>query len=313
MCLRDFLVAALLSASLVFGQPESEVRFTIQLDKVGWYFDDGDPRSFGSVTQSLFPLPAGTAKPMMRNALIADVVSINGKPARGTYASHGVSLNTTNIDFPRNHSHYFVLNLQTAERVQIGDLFGTFLSAGNAAPGAPSGAGNWAVYGGSGAFLGVRGQGSNAGGSNYHVTLMKEDMAVRRTNSAGLLKLDFFLYSANAPEIVGAFHADLTPVTIANPARAGETLTLQVRAHWPTNPPREPGAVFKADPLQVVPNFVEVMVNQFPAEVINRVGWPATRDQYRVDVLLPAIAAGEAEIQLTSAYVPGPPYKIPVR
>lgn len=104
-----------------------------------------------------------------------------------------------------------------------------------------------------------------------------------------------------------------SPATAANPARPGEVLTLQVKANWPTNPRREPGRAFTSNPLQVVPDFVEVSVNDFAAEIVNRVGWPTTRDQYRVDVRLPAIAPGEANVQLTSAYIPGAPFRIAVR
>lgn len=309
-----FLVGIGLCPVIALGQAASEARVTVQLDKFSWYWEDGDPNNFGTINKPLAPLPAGTVKPMMRNAIIADVVSVNGKPARGTYVSHGLSLSTTNTDLGRNHAHYFVLSMQTPERVQIGDLFGTFLSSGGAAPGAPPGAGNWAVYGGSGAYLGIRGQGSNAGGSNYHITLMKEDTAARRTNSGGQLKLDFFLSGIDVPEIQTASHEDGSPVTNSNPARAGETLMLQVKANWPTRPPRQPGATFASDPLQRIAVPLEATVNDLPAEVINAVAWPGTHDRYRVDVRLPAPGNPEATLNLLAGYImASAPYKIPMR
>jgi hypothetical protein len=247
--------------------------------------------------------------------IVADIASINGKPARGAYVSDGVFLPVGGSDLPRNHAHNFVLDIQTTELGQIGSLFGTFLSSGGAAPGAPRGAGTWAVVGGSGAYLGVRGQGANMGGSNFHITSMKEDTMVRRAiGGGGRLLLELYLSSVAVPEIVAVFRGDnFSPVNSSNPARPGEILTLQVKANWPTNPPRQPGAVFTSDPLNVVPNFVEGLVNEIPAEVVNRVGWPGTNDLYRVDLRLPSVGPGETKLQLTGAHISGSSYRIVVR
>ncbi|MCC6366414.1 MAG: hypothetical protein IT165_23085 [Bryobacterales bacterium] len=309
------LTIVLLLPALALGQASTEVKLTVQLDKFSWYWEDGDPNNYGTAARDLTPLPAGTAKSMMRNVIYADVVSINGKPARGAYVSHGVGLATANSDLSRNHAHYFVLDIKTPELAQIGDLFGTLLASGASAPGAPLGAGLWCVYGGSGAYIGVRGQGSNVGGTNFHTTTMKEDLTARRAFSNGQLKLDFYLTVENAPEIQAAYHsADGSAVTNANPASPGETLMLQVRANWPTSPPREPGRMFPENPLNQVANLVEASVNDIAAETINMVGWPGTRDRFRVDVRLPAgTARGDANLQLTSGYIPGVPYVLPVR
>ena len=308
-------IAVFMCPALAVGQATSELKISVQLDKLAWYWEDGDPNNFGTVAQSLTPLPTGTIKPMMRNAIIADVVAVNGKPARGAYVSHGLALRTANSDFPRNHAHYFVLDIQTPEGAQVGDLFGTFLSAGAAAPGAPAGGGHWAVYGGSGAYLGVRGQGSNAGGSNYHTTLMKEDTAARRANSNGQLKLDFYLSTVEAPEVQAAYHADDgSPVTDSRPAQPGEILMVEVKAGWPTNPRREPGLTFANDPLQLVSIPIEATLNNVAAEVINALAWPGTRDRYRVDVRLPAVGAREATLELLAGYIiVSAPYRIPIR
>jgi hypothetical protein len=288
---------------------------TIQFDKFGWYYDAGDPGTFASTTQSLAPLPTGTTKPMMRNVILADVISINGRPARGGYVSHGVAHRLTNTDLQRNNVHYFALDIQTPALQQIGNLFGIFLSSGNAAPGAAPGAGNWAVLGGSGAYIGVQGQGSNVGGANYHLTLMQEDSAARRANSSGQIRLDFFLSGIAAPEIVLARHAvDGSLVSSASPARAGETLILEVKAGWPVRPPLEPGKVFAGEPFQLVAIPVEATVNDQPAEVYNAIGWPGARDRYRIDVTLPAVDPPEATLVLTAGYILSTtPYKVPLR
>jgi len=309
------LVLVLLSPVLVIGQGPSEIKVSVQLDKLGWYYDLGDPSTYGTVAESLAPLPAGTIKAMMRNVIIADVVSINDKPARGTHVSQGIGIRTTNHDFPRNNLHYFVLDIQAPQGTQVGGLFGTLLGSGNAAPGAPAGAGLWAVYGGSGAYVGVFGQGSNVGGSNFYNTTFKEDTASRRTHSNGRLKLDFYLSGVRTPEIQTAYHAaDLSPVTSAKPAQPGETLILEVKAAWSTRPPLEPGKTFAEEPLAALAFPVEATADGQPAEVINAVGWPGTRDRYRVDVRLPAVRAPETTLSLVAGYfLASLPYKIPVR
>lgn len=308
------LLAVLLYPAIALGQATAEIKVSVQLDKLAWYWEDGDPLNSGSSPQSLAPLPPGTLKPLMRNVIVADVVSINGKPARGTYVSHGLSLSLTNTDLSRNHAHYFVLDIQTPERQLVGDLFGTFLSSGAAAPGAPPGGGNWTVYGGNGAYVGMRGQGSNAGGSNYHITLMKEDMTARRTNSSGQLKVDFYLSTTEAPEILAAYHADGSPVTKTNPAQGGELLILEVKAGWPTRPPREPGKTFTQEPFQLIACPIEATVNELAADVINAIAWPGSRDRYRIDLRMPPTSGPEATINLLAGYIlPSAPYKLPMR
>lgn len=319
---QQFSMAGIVTATLLMtcfpavlpGQTQSEMRLVIQLEHFAWYWEDGDPNNYGTVTDSLSPQPTGFATGLKRNVIMADVVSINGKPARGAYISDGLFLPVGGSDLPRNHAHEFVLDLQTPQGQQIGSMFGTFLSSGAAAPGAPRGGGTWAVVGGSGAFVGVRGQGANMGGSTYHITSMKESTLARRANAGGKLLLELYLAAVDVPEIVSAHHAaDFSPVTASNPARPGEMLTLKVKANWPTNPPRVPGTVYGSDPVHVVPDFVEASVNGFPAQVVNRIGWPGERGVYRIDLLLPSVAPGETVVNLTVGYIPGVEFKLPVR
>jgi hypothetical protein len=316
---RGFLTGCaglILTAGMIAAQPPPEVKVTVQLDKFAWYWEDDDPKTYGTVTQSLSPLPSTYFTPSVRNAIIADVVSVNDKPARGAFVSHGLRLVTGHSDLPRTHAHYFVLDIQTADGGQIGSLFGTLLTGGNPAPGAPTGgAGLWAVHGGSGAYLNLRGQGTNVGSSNLYSTSMKEDTAMRRTYSSGKLKLDFYLSGLSPSEIHKAFHAaDGSPVTAANPARAGETLILEVKASWATRPPLAPGGVYSEEPLQTVAYPVEAAVDGQPAEVLNALGWPGARDHFRVDVRLVSAGAPESTLVLTTGhFLATAPFKLPVR
>jgi uncharacterized protein (TIGR03437 family) len=124
-----------------------------------------------------------------------------------------------------------------------------------------------------------------------------------------------YLVPLEQPQIVvsggvpAVYHADLTPVTAAKPAAAGEVLVAMASGLGPTRPGVDPGQPFPpnpANPLQAVNSPVGVTVNQQAAEVINAVGWPGLVDTYRVDFRVSdAITSGTAAIQLTAAWIAG--------
>jgi hypothetical protein len=322
-CKPAFLLFALLFPVLAIGQVAPDFALNVQMENWVFYLDHtGDPATYGTV-QGITPVPAGTQFAFRKYLIVADVVSVDGKPATGTFLAHGIAVNPSNalqpvpgrpiVDFSRNQAHQFVLEVLTPDRVQVGSLVGFWLGAGGSAPGAPAGAGVATVTGGSGAYSGVRGQGANVGASNLRTASMLEDPAYRRVNGGGRLMLGFNLSGASMPEVTAIYHADFTPVSASRPARSGDALVLQVRADWPARPSLEPGKAFSMEPLQSVATPVDVLVNDVPAEVVNRVGWPGTRDLYRVDVRLPSVAPGMATVQVDGAYIRGLPVNIPVQ
>jgi uncharacterized protein (TIGR03437 family) len=112
------------------------------------------------------------------------------------------------------------------------------------------------------------------------------------------------------------FHEDLSQVTTARPARAGEVLIVRATGLGPTKPSLElPGARrFSANPPGEVNSPVEVAVNGTRADVINKVGWPGETNLYRVDFRVPEdTPAGAAAVRLTAAWVPGSETTIAVR
>ena len=67
-------------------------------------------------------------------------------------------------------------------------------------------------------------------------------------------------------------------------------------------------------PLDEVNSPVEVTVNGEAAAVTNKVGWPGTKDTYRVDFQVPpGTAAGMARVQMTAAWIPADEVAIPVQ
>ena len=320
-----FLGFALLFPVLAFGQVAPEVTLNVELQDFVWYIDkSGDATKYATVP-GITPAPAEIGGAFRRYLIVADLVSVGGKPATGTFFAHGIAISTSNepqpvpgrpiADFPRNQMHDFVLEVMTPDRAQVGSLVGFLLGSGAAPPGAPPGAGFWAVVGGTGAYVGVRGQGANMGSTNTRTTSMIEDPAFRRVNGGGQMRLSFNLSGASLAEVMAAYHAtDSTAVTTSRPARPGELLVLQVKAGWPAKPYLQEGKVFSGEPFQDIAVPVEAVVNGTPAEIVVKFGWPGTRDRYRVDVRLPSgVAPGMATLQLNGAYLPGVPFNIPVQ
>ena len=109
-------------------------------------------------------------------------------------------------------------------------------------------------------------------------------------------------------------HADFSPVTIARPAKAGEVLILMATDLGPTRPGVDRGAAFPSQPSVEVNSPVEVTVDGKAVEVINKIGWPAMTNVYRLDIKVPeGIAAGMSALQITSAFISGSEVKIPLQ
>jgi hypothetical protein len=195
----------------------------VQLENLVFYLDQhGDATRIGTLPGITPVDPQLGLASLRRYAIIADVSSVGGKPATGTFLAHGLALNPSSApqpvpgrpiaDFPRNQMHHMVLEIMTPDQVQVGALYGFWLGAGGSAPEAPHGGGVLAVLGGTGAFVGVRGQGANVGASNLRVASMMEDMAFRRVNGGGRLTMGLHLSGAALAEVLTVYHADFTPV-----------------------------------------------------------------------------------------------------
>ena len=153
---------------------------------------------------------------------------------------------------------------------------------------------------------------------------MAEDPAFRRINGGGKSTEIIHLIPMAWPEVLmlptgpAIFHAgDFSPVTADKPARAGEQLIVRATGLGPVRPNLDPGKPFPPYPegiLHEVNSPVDVTVNGKAAGVINKYGWPATANVYRVDFVVPdGTAAGMATLGLSVAWINGPEVKIPVR
>jgi hypothetical protein len=261
---------------------------------------------------------------------IADIATINGKKSRGTTFARNlyVSLNPNPsgsqavADINRFQAMEILLEIQQADGTAVGTLVLTGVTGGGAPLGAPKSAptGNFAVIGGTGAFLGARGQAATISNS-FRGTSTFENPINRRTFPSGLWKMAIQLIPMKTPEVVSTaagpaiVHAtDFSLVTSARPARAGEILVLIASGLGPTRPGVDPGQPFPASPAQLVSSPVDVLVNGKSAEVLYSGGYPNTVDDYQVNFRIPADApAGQAAIQLSAAWVIGSEVKISVQ
>jgi hypothetical protein len=265
---------------------------------------------------------------------IADIVSVNGNPAKGTAlqlfsARFGGSPNPAPgrpiTDGTRGGIAQWDLDFLNLDGTQIGTIHIDGFIGGNSAPGAPKDmptGGGYTVTGGSGAFLGVRGYFETTPYINgARFTSACEDPSLRRVYAGTLGRRTGVLYliplsqpkvltTPNGPAVV---HADRTLVTTASPAKAGETLTLFATGLGPTRPGVDPGQPFTRDPLQAVNSPVQVLVNGNAVNALYAAGFPGTTDEYWVDFQIPSGTAGQTSIQVSSAWMAGPVVIIPVQ
>jgi len=260
-----------------------------------------------------------------------DIVSVNGAPARGTYVSRALAVCMSptptaglfamadiSANSLRDETYYI---LQSDGSTPIGTIMVNGLngSVSPRPPGPPAGGQNYTIVGGTGAFLGARGQKGNGSGSAINVRLasITEDPANRRQNGGGRGSFTFYVVPMFRPEVVNTpngpavTHSDFSLVSAAKPATAGEILSLFATGLGPTRTSLAPGQPFPSSPLAVVNSPIDVTVNGKSAEVLGAVGYPGAVDSYQVNFRVPSdIRSGSATIQISAAWIPGAPVSI---
>jgi uncharacterized protein (TIGR03437 family) len=263
--------------------------------------------------------------------MFADIVAVNGQPAKGLY----VGRPRTVLAFPtpvpgqavadttRNSFRDVFFEIQKSDGTPIGSIAATGLSGGASPPGAPLAqqGSNFAIIGGTGAFLGARGQAGSGTGNSPRAASFSEDPANRRINGGG--KAQFILQviptavpqivaTANGPAVVHS--SDFSLVTSSKPAAAGELLSLFATGLGPVTPGVNPGQPFPSSPLAAVNSPVDVTVNGKAADILAAVGYPGAADGYQVNFRVPSdTAKGVATIQVSAAWIAGTPVTIAVQ
>ncbi|HLK64007.1 MAG TPA: hypothetical protein VKU19_11240 [Bryobacteraceae bacterium] len=269
--------------------------------------------------------------------IYGDIVTVNGNPAKGTYVAEKVSvcmsptpspgLNAI-ADVSANSVAYETYYILQTDATPVGSIMTEGLNAVSPSPpGPPAGSLNFAIVGGTGAFLGARGQTGNAAQGlgmaaiPIRAASITEDPANRRQNGGGHVVFTLYVVPQSVPGVAvtpggpAVTHsADFSLVTASKPAAAGEILTLFATGFGPTRPALSPGQTFPSTPLAVVNSPVAVTVNGNAAEVLSATGYPGTTDGYQINFRVPAdTTKGIATIVVSAAWIEGPPVTIPVQ
>ncbi len=323
------VVIVLFAAICKFAHGQSPLQTTLVIDLqnvVEYQDDNGDPTKFATNSNIT---PSATFKNFGVVTLIGDIVAVNGQPAKGTYVgrSRGLVMSPAPTsggavaDVTRTALREHMFEILQSDGTAVGTIMSLGFSGGAAPPGAPStDRANWAIVGGTGAFLGARGTVGGAGGTGRAAS-MAEDPANRRINGGKALSFIIHVIPMFVPQIVNTANgpavvhsSDFTLVSTSRPAAAGEILSLFATGLGPTVPEVDPGQSFPANPLAAVNSPVKVTVNGKPADVLAAVGYPGAADGYQINFQVPSGAAkGVATVQLSAAWVASTPVSIAVQ
>src|SRR5262245_12028154 len=278
-------VVALWAASCQISLAQVAPATILEIDlenRVQYVGDISDVSKLASDPSVTTPVPAKNFVPVL---IVADIVAVNGQPAMGTSVFHLRQINLRTApnageaiaDVVRNNVVDIRFEVLKSDGTPLGTIMASGMGGGAAPPGTPLGVrvGNVAIVGGTGAFLGARGQvGQGVTTIPDRNASMSEDPANRRRNGGGKVRYVLNLILLFRPEVVitakgpAVFHAiDSTRVTAAKPAASGL---------GPTRPGVDPGQPFTVDPQQVVNSPVELSVNRSEERRVGkecRSGW----------------------------------------
>jgi uncharacterized protein (TIGR03437 family) len=303
--------------SLLAQQPRYVV-LDVEIENAVRYFADvTDP---GKLAVNASPTAPSPTKAFTDTIFVGDIVAINGKRVKGLWTSRQYVMGFSPTPAPGSaiadvtqgaiaECKYEILN---ADGVFIGRMMDGGLSP-------------HAVSAGTGAFLGVRGEQISVAArvvKAVRTASMAEDPASRRVNGGGNVRFLLNLVPLFRPEVLTAagglaiVHGDsFQPVTAANPAKAGEILTLYASDLGPTTPAVNADQPFPQTTTPSTVNApVDVMINGQTSEVLYAGGYPGAVNAYQVNFRLPAaVASGTAALQIVAAWIPGSEVKIAIR
>jgi uncharacterized protein (TIGR03437 family) len=326
--MKRFVLLTLIAIVGVNPIGRAQTLLTVEINNyVPYHIDVPDPSTFAS-NAAIVP---GTVRVFQRYTFIGDIVTVNGEPAKGIWTATATNLLASPTptakqaiaDAVRANIIQMYFDLMQADGTPIGCIMATGLTRGSPPPGAPLAqtGDTMAIVGGTGAFLGLRGQAGVIDLGSPRQASAVEDPANRRINGGATRSYVLHLIPISTPEIVmmgtspAIVHgSDSSPVTAAKPARAGELLTLYATGLGPTRPGIDPGKPFPAIRPQVVNSPVQVAVNGRAVPAMYAGGYSGAVNGYQVNFRLPDdTASGVATLSLTAAWITGSEVKIPVQ
>lgn len=330
-------VLAACAATLVAQTPPVTI-LEIEVDNTVLYMQNVGDQPKIATSPGIVALPAEAQRAFKWVGGFGDIVAVNGRPAKGSwtgrflmfYCQPTYTPGRMIADITCGCSHDELFSITYPDGTPIGTIMTFGYGASPPSPGAPNAvaASNTTVVGGTGAFLGARGQAGWArageGVPYWRWASMLEDPANRRANGGSKMRHIIHLIPMSRPEVLSGatgsavFHGnDFSPVTPDSPARAGELLVVSATSLGPVRPNLDPGKPFPAwaaGKEHVVNSPVDVTVNGKATQVVSAIGWPGGDNVYRVDFRVPeGTAAGTATLSLSVAWISGPEVKIPVK
>jgi uncharacterized protein (TIGR03437 family) len=310
--------------------PPASVLRIDTVNAVNYFEDTGDVSKYA--TDPGIPTPLTPGKIFNRQIGIADIQAVNGQPVMGVLTRVGPNIGLVTSPTPghaiadvvRNAALDIAFEILKSDGTPIGTIMASGFAGGASPPGSPSQAtmSNFAVTGGTGAFLGARGEvGAEAASPGVRSASITEDPANRRQHGGGTQQWVVHLIPMETPEIAMlpagpaiTHSSDFSLVTSSKPAAPGEVLSLFATGLGPTVPAVDPGQPFPSSPQATVNSPIEVKVNGNSAEVLGAAGLPGTVDGYQVNFRVPQDAPkGVATIQLSAAWTAGPAVQIAVQ
>jgi hypothetical protein len=315
---RFVLLATLISPGIWAQNVEDPVVLKIDIENHVLY--RGTVWDATQIGREPGPLPLPPQVGFVPGINIGDIVAINGTPVKGIWTS---SFSHTTPFRTAPQPGQFIADFDSGATFyctwQIFALDGTYLGMIRDSGAGP--VGGHALTGALAGFFGAIGTHGGMALTGSRTTSYAENPANRRNHGGGRGNTTFYLYPRTRPAVQvtaagpSVFHSDFSVVTAANPARPGETLIVAAVGLGPVKPNLEPpGAVtFSSSPVQEVNSPVSVAFNGKELPVINKIGWPGQKNLYRVDFQVPSEAAsGNATLQLTAMWIPGPAVTIPI-
>ena len=242
-CLTVFAVAGV-------AQMPPPVTLEIDIENYVQYWDDGgEPSKFASDAKDRTTTRIFAA--FLSTLHLADIVAVNGRPAKGLYINRSQLLRFSPTSSPglsiADIARSGGPGLQSFEILQpdgtpVGTIMAQWLVGGSVPPGSPA-----AIASGNGAIIG--------GG------------CLRMLLSLTPMSRPEIQVTATGPAVVHS--SDFSVVTAAKPARFSRCLPIGL---GPVRGNVDPGKPFPTSPPALVNSPVEVFVNGVPAEVLAAVG-----------------------------------------
>ena len=326
LCRLRVLVACVVAGTQMaaVAQRSQEAILDLKIENVRFYWHDNfDVTRWATESRDT---TGARARNFATLTGIGDIVAVNERPVRGTMIATldgpGVSPNpaggTGVADVPIGSRIAYEFAILHEDGTYVGMIAAVGLNTGSSPPGAPAGSQllDMAIVGGTGAFLGVRGQvtgRSQAGDPPLRgPKSITEDPVARRDLQGGTLRRIVHIVPHSRPEIVQVMHADFAPVTLQRPAARGQTVIVAVRNL--VNRGALSGEPFATNPVTPVTMPVDVRIGNANATVVNKLGWPGETDLFRVDAQVPdGLTPGMLSVDVTAAWIPARPVQIPVR